>query len=312
MNLMCILYSVVPTYQPAQKSQNKVRLSQVKVFDNNFKRRNMAEEYKSLHPIKYYRDCLAHDIRPDGRAFDKFRPVLLNIGSIDTTDGSAIAKVGKTTIVCGIKAELCKPKADTPNQGFVVPNLELPPLCSPKFRPGPPSDQAQVLTQLIADIIENSKCVDPKDLCIYPDKLAWCLFIDFVCLNYDGSLIDACIIALVGALHTLTLPSVDYDPSLDNKLVNLEDRKPIPIHSTLISTTFVIFDDKIILADPTVDEENYCTGIVTIVLKGDELCCVHKPGGSPITEDDLFDCIDKSKLRSPLIQNLIKTALKQK
>lgn len=66
---------------------------------------------------------------------------------------------------------------------------------------------------------------------------------------------------------------------------------------------------KIILADPTLDEENLCVGIVTIVLNGEELCCVHKPGGSPLTEEELFDCIEKSKKRLPSIQNLIKTAL---
>ncbi|CAH2000596.1 unnamed protein product [Acanthoscelides obtectus] len=162
----------------------------------------MAEQYKSLHPVKYYRDYLSHNIRPDGRVFDTFRPVILNTGSIDTADGSALSKLGQTTVVCGIKAELCKPKAESPNKGFVVPNLDLPPLCSPKFRPGPPSDQAQVLSQLINDIIENSQCIDLTDLCIFPDKLAWCLYIDFICLDFDGSVVDACIIALVGALKT--------------------------------------------------------------------------------------------------------------
>ncbi|KAJ8922784.1 hypothetical protein NQ315_007819 [Exocentrus adspersus] len=270
----------------------------------------MAKQYKSLHPVKYYRDYLSHNIRPDGREFDEFRPTLLNVGTIDTADGSAISKLGRTTVVCGIKAEFCKPKAETPNKGFIVPNLELSPLCSPKFRPGPPSDQAQVLTQLIADIIENSHCIDLKDLCIFPDRLAWCLFVDFVCLDFDGAVVDACILALMGALQTLCLPSVDYDPALDNKLVNLEKRISVPVHSTPISTTFTIFDDKIILVDPTVDEENLCSGILTIVLRGDEICSLHKPGGSPLTDEDLSSCIEKCKQRATSIKDLIKTVVK--
>lgn len=36
---------------------------------------------------------------------------------------------------------------------FPVPNIDLPPLCSPHFRPGPPSEQAQILNQFFADII---------------------------------------------------------------------------------------------------------------------------------------------------------------
>lgn len=59
--------------------------------------------FRSLHPTKYYRDYLAHDVRPDGREISNFRPVIVNIGSITTADGSAIAKVGKTSVVCGIK-----------------------------------------------------------------------------------------------------------------------------------------------------------------------------------------------------------------
>lgn len=98
--------------------------------------------------------------------------------------------------------ELCRPKAATPNEGFIVPNLDLTPLCSAKFKSGPPSDQAQVLTQLLADVIENSKCIDLKDLCIHPDKLAWCLYVDLICLDYDGSIIDASLISLIGALKS--------------------------------------------------------------------------------------------------------------
>lgn len=138
---------------------------------------------------------------------------------------------------------MCRPKAATPNDGFIVPNLDLPPLCSSKFKCGPPSDQAQVLTQLLADILENSKCVNLKDLCICSDKLAWCLYVDLICLDYDGSIIDACLISLIGALKSVTLPVVEYDASLDKKTVNLEVRKPIPVYSTPVSTTFAIFDE---------------------------------------------------------------------
>lgn len=60
--------------------------------------------FRSLHPLKYYRDYYSHDIRPDGREFSDFRPVIVNVGSIKTADGSAIAKVGKTTVICGVKA----------------------------------------------------------------------------------------------------------------------------------------------------------------------------------------------------------------
>nr|AEE62451.1 unknown [Dendroctonus ponderosae] len=172
----------------------------------------MAEEYKSLHPLKYYRDYYAHDIRPDGREFEDYRPVIVNVGSISTADGSAIAKVGKTTVICGVKAELCRPRPECPNKGFLVPNLELSPLCSSKFKSGPPGEEAQVLTQLIADVIENSRCINLEELCLLKDKLAWCLYADLVCLDYDGSLLDACIVALMACLRLLCPTSTTIRP----------------------------------------------------------------------------------------------------
>ncbi|XP_025829734.1 exosome complex component RRP43-like [Agrilus planipennis] len=162
----------------------------------------MAKQYKTLHPQKYYRDYLAHNIRPDGRDLDSFRPAVLSCGSISTANGSAIAKIGQTTVVCGIKAELCQPKADKPEEGFIIPSVELPPLCSSKFKPGPPSVEAQIATRLLADIIENSECINTKKLCITKEKLVWCLYADLICLDHDGALIDACVLALMAALRT--------------------------------------------------------------------------------------------------------------
>jgi exosome complex component RRP43 len=46
----------------------------------------------------------AQNVRPDGRSLQTFRPVAINVGSIKTAEGSAIAKIGNTMVVCGIKA----------------------------------------------------------------------------------------------------------------------------------------------------------------------------------------------------------------
>ncbi|XP_017777170.1 PREDICTED: exosome complex component RRP43-like [Nicrophorus vespilloides] len=271
----------------------------------------MAKQYKSLHPIKYFRDYLAHDIRPDGRELTKYRPVIINANSVSTAEGSAIAKVGKTTVICGIKAELCQPKTETPTQGFLIPNLELPPLCSSKFKPGPPSDQAQVATKVIADIIENSGCINLQDLCISTEKLAWCLYADLVCLDHDGSIIDACLLALFTALKTVSLPKVEYNAELDSKNLQMDERTPFKLYNVPVSTTFAILDETVLMIDPTAEEENLCTGVVTIVIKDDELCSVLKPGGSPITEEKLVDCIKQSMERAKLLGKLIDTATQE-
>ena len=76
-------------------------------------------------------------------------------------------KIGNTIITCGVKGMIAQPKLQTPNDGyigksiqvnfklliliFVVPNIDLPPICSPKFKPGAPS----VLTQCLSDHLSN-------------------------------------------------------------------------------------------------------------------------------------------------------------
>lgn len=174
--------------------------------------------------MKYFNDYVSRNIRPDGRKFHDQRNVRLNVDALKTADSSAIVKCGNTTVVCGIKLvsnkewrwnllmtqlthvsllqELATPKADEPDQGFLITNVELPPLCSSRFRPGPPSDHAQVTSTIVSEIITSSKCVDLKDLCIVHDKLVWVLYCDMVCLDNDGSLVDACIMTLMACLKT--------------------------------------------------------------------------------------------------------------
>ena len=43
--------------------------------------------------------------------------------------------------------------------------------------------------------------VDREDLCIESDKLTWVLYCDLICLNYDGNVLDASVIALSAALQ---------------------------------------------------------------------------------------------------------------
>lgn len=64
-----------------------------------------------------------------------------------------------------------------------------------------------------------------------------------------------------------------------------------------------------ILTDPTQEEENLCAGIITVVVKDDELCSVLKPGGIPVPDDELSKCIKIAKNRASLLNKLVETAL---
>ncbi|NWI01864.1 EXOS8 protein, partial [Tichodroma muraria] len=159
---------------------------------------------RTVEPLEYYRRFLKENCRPDGRELGEFRTTTVNIGkclcSITTADGSALVKLGNTTVICGVKAELAAPAVDSVNKGYIVPNVELPSLCAERFRSGPPGEEAQAASQFIADVIENSQMILKEDLCIASGKLAWVLYCDIICLDYDGNLLDASVFALLAAL----------------------------------------------------------------------------------------------------------------
>lgn len=270
----------------------------------------MDLQYKTIHPVKYLQDHLEQDVRPDGRKFLSFRPVSVNVSSIVQADSSAIFKLGDTTAVCGIKAELATPRTDFPDHGYIVPNIELSPLCSSKFRPGPPSEQAQVLSKSIDIILSNSKALDLKDLCICKSKLVWVLYCDILCLNYNGSVVDACLGAVIAALKTLTLPEINYNKETGVIVVHPKNRKAFTVRTLPVSASFAIFEKQLLLADPSDDEEDLSSARFSIVMDDDEeICYIHKPGGIAISQNVFCKGLEMTKVRAKSIRSVINAAI---
>ncbi|KAF8651091.1 hypothetical protein AX16_004891 [Volvariella volvacea WC 439] len=78
-----------------------------------------AAVFQRLHPRTYFERFLVEKVRPDGREFGEWRQVSIVTGSISTADGSALVRMGDTTIVCGVKAEIAEPDIESPNDGFL-------------------------------------------------------------------------------------------------------------------------------------------------------------------------------------------------
>lgn len=98
--------------------------------------------------------------------------------------------------------ELGVPKSETPDIGYLLINVELPSLCYKSIRPGIPCDEAMEMTSFLNEVCNNCKILDLQQLCLCVDKLVWVLSCDIYCLNYDGSVLDACLIAVLSALQT--------------------------------------------------------------------------------------------------------------
>uniref|UniRef100_A0A8C9ZU08 Ribosomal RNA-processing protein 43 n=1 Tax=Sander lucioperca TaxID=283035 RepID=A0A8C9ZU08_SANLU len=259
-------------------------------------------------PLEYHRSFLKDNCRPDGRELSEFRTTTLNIGSITTADGSALVKVGNTTVICGIKAELTNPIVEAPGKGYIVPNVDLPPLCSSRFRPGPPAEQAQAASQFIADVIESSEVIQTEDLCIERGKVNpyiahTLVLLDCLVIGSDSA-DSGCI--TVSLLPTAHLPEVTISTETSKPEVNLEKRHGLHIHRHPVGASFCVFDDSILIVDPTAEEESLSTAQLTVVTDDeDRLCVVHKPGGTSLSGEKLQECISRATARQREIQKLI-------
>ncbi|KAI5702266.1 hypothetical protein M8J76_007675 [Diaphorina citri] len=245
----------------------------------------MNSPLKLIHPVRYYKEYLKQKVRPDGRGLSSFRPISLNINSITTADGSAVIKIGKTSVICAIKAELTTPKPEAPKDGLVC---------------------VSVATSFMNQLVEESNLLNLESLCIQVDKLVWVLYCDIICLNHDGALLDACVPVLIAALKTMKLPAVTYDTTTEEISVDPNTRHGIPLNHHYTAITHAIFNETL-LADPSSDEENICDGTVTIVCEEDKFHCIQKPGGVAISDQQIQQCIKNGLERSKSLKTLINT-----
>ncbi|BGP13296.1 hypothetical protein JCM10213_004934 [Rhodosporidiobolus nylandii] len=232
--------------------------------------------FKRLHPKPFLERFVAEGVRPDGRPLGKqakehdlWRDASANVGSVSTAPSSALVRLGKTSLVCGVTLEIAPPDLARPNEGFIVPNVDLSPLCSPLFRPGPPADEAQVLSARLRDVLLAANILPLSSLVIEPGKAVWVVYLDVVCLNYDGGILDAAVLASVAALKNLVLPAATFDID-DQRAVceRISETSPgqrIPLGGEPYSVSFGIFNGHI-LPDPTLFESQLCTSEITVVL----------------------------------------------
>ncbi|KAF9458465.1 ribosomal protein S5 domain 2-type protein [Collybia nuda] len=258
-----------------------------------------ASIFQRLHPRIYLERFLSENIRPDGRDFDVWRDVFVNVGSITTADGSALVRLGNTTIVCGVKAEIAEPELDRALEGFLVPNLDLPAICSPKFKPGPPTEEAQVLSDRLNEVLLASGMLPLSSLCIHPGKAAWVLYVDATCINYDGNAFDATLIAMVAALKNTQLPKATFDQESGTTTCSRKTKMPLEITRTPVSMSFGIFDSTHILSDPTAFEEPLLDTTLSVVLDSDgQLISLSQLGlGSSGAQNSLQSCMTAAKKR---------------
>ncbi|KAF3765061.1 ribosomal protein S5 domain 2-like protein [Cryphonectria parasitica EP155] len=145
-------------------------------------------------------DATTPPSRANGRRPDEPRCLSVNTSSLSHAHGSAMVRVGDTSVICGVRGEILPathipqwrvPKGRVEREGMtadelreegaremqdydlLVPNIELATGCAPQFLPGvPPSSLAQTLSTRVYSLLHNAGVLNTEDLRIWYDPPA--------------------------------------------------------------------------------------------------------------------------------------------
>lgn len=135
--------------------------------------------------------------RTNGREPHEARPLQINASSLSHAHGSAMVRVGDTSVICGVRGEILpatsipqwrRPRTAAEREGgddgktaaddegaremrdydLLVPNIELATGCAPQFLPGvPPTSLAQTLSTRVYTLLHTARLLDAEDLRVW-------------------------------------------------------------------------------------------------------------------------------------------------
>jgi exosome complex component RRP45 len=206
--------------------------------------------------------------------------------------------------------EIVEPRVDRPNDGFLTFSVELSAMADYDFLyVGKQSEESQTIARIIDRTLRGSCAVDTEALCILSGKCVWSIRVDITVLNNDGNLIDSCYLAALLALLNFRRPEISIEGD-QVKVHSLEARDPVrlSVHHVPICITFALFENgSILVADPTLEEEQLMNGRVVVAMNiHNEICLLDYPGGIPVTSHRFRNlpimATDKVKVLSEFIE----------
>ena len=184
-----------------------------------------------LQPAAYLDRFLAEGVRPDGRRLLAARRVTCSPACLSTCDGSALVRLGATTIFAGVSitpAELAveasfahggslasataASKPLSPADVEVV--VELGHAAAPRFRSRRVGSCEAKRSAAIAALVRSVVLgvVPSSELEIAAGSPGrWRLNLSLVCTGFDGNAEEACVLAATAALMDATVPAATMD-----------------------------------------------------------------------------------------------------
>ncbi len=223
-------------------------------------------------------DLLRKGERLDGRGFNEYRDLEIEVNVVPAkAEGSALVRLGDTSIVAGVKVLVGDPYSDSPDKGVIMVTAEMSPIASPLFELGPPKEGAIELARVVDRGVRESGTVDTKKLCIEEGKKVYMIFADIYPMEYDGNLIDASSIAVNAALLTTKYPEMKWE---DDKVVKTDKMLQLPLNNMAIEHTVSKIDESLVI-DPTLKEEFVQDCRLTMAIdKDSNFTAIQKGGGA--------------------------------
>jgi exosome complex component RRP42 len=238
---------------------------------------------------KKIEEVLAGGKRMDGRAFDQYRDIVINTGTIDKAEGSAECFLGKSRVLVGVKVGLGTPFEDTPDKGVLMCNAEYTPIAHPTFEPGPPREDSIELARVVDRGLRSAEIIDFDKLALVPGKLVQMVHVDLYVINYDGNLIDCSALAAIAALQTTKMPVYKVK---DGEVELTKKKQDLKLRCMPIAVTFVKIGEQLIV-DPSVDEEEVMDVRLTLTLdENGNICTTQKSGSEGLTQEEIKKSIN--------------------
>jgi len=249
---------------------------------------------------EYLNEVAKRGKRISGRKMDESRELTVEIGVIETAEGSARVRLGQTDVLVGIKAGVGEPFPDTPDKGVIITNCELIPMASPNFGSGPPREDAIELARVVDRGIRESDAADLASLCMVEGEKVWLLFIDIHVLDYCGNLFDAAGIGVLCALENTVIPASTENEGAEDFQLELKHR-PVP-------ATFAKIGGNLFL-DPDLDEDKICRGrLIVCTDDNGDIRAMQKSKGGCFTSEEIERAIEMAAERGREVRRFLDTA----
>ncbi len=256
-------------------------------------------------------DMLRKGTRIDGRGFEEYRKITVELGTIPKAAGSALVRLGDTMVLVGVKTEIGEPYRDRPLEGVLQVHAEFVPLASPTFEPGPPDENAIETARVIDRCLREPKAVKLDELAIIPGRKVWIVFNDIYLLDHNGNIVDASMLATMAALRTAKLPrvvSIEGDTIVIDKSTR---EKPLPVSLNVVIVSVAKINGYIIV-DPNLDEESVVDAklMVGVDEKG-RIVGMQKTGQRSFTRSEVDYAIDLALKKAAELHSFLKSILAQ-